>query len=125
MNVVSAESLMEFIVWGSIVFLGYTYLGYPLILAMWSWLGRRPVSRRPMALKVTIVIAAWNEAEQLDARIENCLRQQYPTEQLDVVVVSDGSTDNTGTVVRRFDSRRVRLIKLAGRNGKAAALKWG
>src|SRR5437588_5167246 len=100
MNAASAEFLMEFIIWGSLLFLGYTYLGYPLILAMWSWLGRRPVSRRPMTPKVTVVIAAWNEAQQLGARIENCLWQHYPTEQLDVVVVSDGSMDNTGTVVR-------------------------
>jgi poly-beta-1,6-N-acetyl-D-glucosamine synthase len=125
MNTVGLESFLELTLWGSLLLLGYTYLGYPLILAMWSWLGRRPVVRRPVTPKVTIVIAAWNEAERLAARIENCLEQFYPPQRLGVVVVSDGSTDNTGTVVRRFDSRRVRLIKLARRNGKAAALNWG
>src|SRR5438445_215169 len=119
------DSLLELILWGSLLFLGYTYLGYPLILALWSWLGRRPVVRRPVTPKVTIVIAAWNETERLAARIENCLHQEYPAELLDIVVVSDGSTDHTETVVRRFDSRRVRLMKLASRNGKAAALNWG
>ena len=119
------DSLLELILWGSLLFLGYTYLGYPLILALWSWLGRKPVVRRPVTPKVTIVIAAWNETERLAARIENCLHQEYPAELLDIVVVSDGSTDHTETVVRRFDSRRVRLMKLASRNGKAAALNWG
>jgi len=75
--------------------------------------------------KVTIVIAAWNEAEQLGARIENCLRQQYPIEQLDMVVVSDGSTDGTEGVVRRFDPSRVTLVALAERHGKAVALNHG
>ena len=119
------DSLLELILWGSLLFLGYTYLGYPVILALWSWLGRRPVVRRPVTPKVTIVIAAWNETERLAARIENCLHQEYPAELLDIVVVSDGSTDHTETVVRQFDSRRVRLMKLASRNGKAAALNWG
>jgi len=119
------DSLLELILWGSLLFLGYTYLGYPLILALWSWLGRRPVVRRPVTPKVTIVIAAWNETERLAARIENCLHQEYPAELLDIVVVSDGSTDHTETVVRQFDSRRVRLMKLASRNGKAAALNCG
>ena len=119
------DSLLELILWGSLLFLGYTYLGYPVILALWSWLGRKPVVRRPVTPKVTIVIAAWNETERLAARIENCLHQEYPAELLDIVVVSDGSTDHTETVVRRFDSRRVRLMKLASRNGKAAALNWG
>src|SRR6266540_4230619 len=119
------DSLLELILWGSLLFLGYTYLGYPLILALWSWLGGRPVVRRPVTPKVTVIIAAWNEAGRLAARIENCLRQHYPPQRLEVVVVSDGSTDNTGTVVRRFDSRHVRMMKLASRNGKAAALNWG
>src|SRR5713226_9579424 len=119
------DSLLELILWGSLLFLGYTYLGYPLILALWSWLGRKPVVRRPVTPKVTIVIAAWNEAEQLGARIENCLRQQYPIEQLDMVVVSDGSTDGTEGVVRRFDPSRVTLVALAERHGKAVALNHG
>ena len=119
------DSLLELILWGSLLFLGYTYLGYPVILALWSWLGRKPVARRPVTPKVTIVIEAWNEAARLTARLENCLQQQYPTEQLDVVVVSDGSTDNIETVIRRFDPRHVRLLKLASRKGKAVALNYG
>ena len=125
MNTVGLESFLELTLWGSLLLLGYTYLGYPLILAMWSWRGRRPVVRRPVTPKVTIVIAAWNEAEQLGARIENCLRQQYPIEQLDMVVVSDGSTDGTEGVVRRFDPSRVTLVALAERHGKAVALNHG
>src|SRR5712692_758198 len=119
------DSLLELILWGSLLFLGYTYLGYPVILALWSWLGRKPVGAVPLTKKVTIVIAAWNEAERLAARLKNCLRQQYPTEQLDVVVVSDGSTDGTEEVVRKCDSSRVTLVALAERQGKAVALNHG
>jgi biofilm PGA synthesis N-glycosyltransferase PgaC len=125
MNAASSVSFMELIIWGSLVFLGYTYLGYPLILAMWSWLGRRPVARRPATPKVTIVIAAWNEAERLASRIENCIQQEYPLDRLEIVVVSDGSTDDTEAVVRKFDPSRVRLIKLESRQGKAVALNRG
>ena len=73
----------------------HTYVGYPLLLAIWSLKKHRPIVRTYGTPGVTILIAAWNEERHIAARIENCLQQVYPPEMLQILVVSDGSTDKT------------------------------
>lgn len=103
----------------------HTYLGYPLMLVLWGVKKSRPLVRTYCTPRVTIVIAAWNEGRNIAARIENCLQQVYPHEMLDIVVVSDGSTDETSSIVKSFASRGVSLIELETRMGKAVALNVG
>jgi len=108
--------------YGSFIMLGYTYLGYPLLLALWARLERSPIRKAEATPSVTVVIAAWNEAMQIQRRVQNCLDQEYPESQLDVLVVSDGSTDGTDAAILAIASKRVTLISLKNRNGKAIAL---
>ena len=68
-----------------------------------------------------MVIAAHNEAGTIGAKLENLLSLDYPQEQLEVVVASDGSDDGTDDVVRAYAGRGVRLLT-PGRVGKAEAL---
>jgi cellulose synthase/poly-beta-1,6-N-acetylglucosamine synthase-like glycosyltransferase len=117
--------VLEVIVWGSLGGLLYTYIGYPFLLAIFGLRHKRANARQPLAPTVTVIIAAWNEGPRLSARIENCLRQQYSPGRLDVIVVSDGSTDETEQVVLTFAHEQVRLIKLETRQGKAVALNAG
>lgn len=117
--------MLKIILVVSLVGVLYTYAGYPFLIAIWSALGGRGVIRRRITPRISIVIAAWNEASRLPARIENCLTQEYPAELLEVIVVSDGSSDGTDAIVRQFDERRVRFIVLDGREGKAVALNSG
>ena len=121
----SVAMALELMLWGALLGLLYTYAGYPLFLAVAAWLRKNPVTRRSITPKVSIVIAAWNEADRLTARITNCLQQQYPASHLDVSVVTDGSTDDTETVLRQCDPSRVTLVKMATRQGKAVALNSG
>jgi hypothetical protein len=69
------------------------------------------VSERP---SVSALIAAYNYERYVGRAIASALAQDYPPELLEVVVVDDGSTDNTAIVVRelaaRFPQRRIRLI---------------
>ena len=103
----------------------HTYVGYPLLLMVWG-MGKSATPVRVYANpKVTIVIAAWNEARHIAARIDNCLQQIYPSEMLEIVVVSDGSTDETSSIVRSFTSKGVSLVELETRMGKAVALNVG
>ena len=103
----------------------HTYVGYPLLLMVWG-MGKSATPVRVYANpKVTIVIAAWNEARHIAARIDNCLQQIYPSEMLEIVVVSDGSTDETSSIVRSFASKGVSLVELETRMGKAVALNVG
>ena len=103
----------------------HTYVGYPLLLMVWG-MGKSATPVRVYANpKVTIVVAAWNEARHIAARIDNCLQQIYPSEMLEIVVVSDGSTDETSSIVRSFASKGVSLVELETRMGKAVALNVG
>jgi cellulose synthase/poly-beta-1,6-N-acetylglucosamine synthase-like glycosyltransferase len=72
---------------------------------------------------VTIVVAAHNEGVRLGARLENLLLLDYPQALREIIVVSDGSTDDTAAVVRRYASS-VELV-VVPRGGKALALNAG
>lgn len=112
-------------IWVALAIVAYAYAGYPLILMIWSRVSCRPIQRAPIYPSVSVVIAARNESGRLPARVENCLQLDYPTEYLEVIVVSDGSNDETENTVRRLDSSRVRLVALDQQRGKAAALNAG
>ena len=119
------DSGFEGLLWITLALILYTYGGYPLLLFVWSRLAPRPVSSSPLIPKVSMVIAAWNERECIAVKIQNCLQQRYPPGSLEIIVVSDGSTDGTDEVVRHIESERVRLIVLTDRRGKAVALNEG
>ena len=102
-------------------FILYTVAGYPLLL---GWLARcraRPVQKRFEARTVSFVIAVYNGANFLAAKLRSILDLDYPRELMEVVVVSDASTDATDDIARSFSSEGVKLIRVP-RGGKPAAL---
>lgn len=118
---------METLFWASLLLVAYVFAGYPALLAIWSRAAPRPVRRRTAAQarewpRVSIVLAAHNEAPRLAGRIDNLLGQAYPGP-LEIIVVSDGSTDGTHAVLGSFGDR-IRSIELP-RGGKPAALNAG
>src|SRR5690349_4609917 len=117
--------LIEVAFFGFLFVVFHTYVGYPLLLMMWAVRKPWPLIRTYCTPRVTIVIAAWNEERHIAARVENCLQQVYPPEMLEIIVVSDGSTDSTSSLVRSFASRDVSLVELETRMGKAVALNVG
>jgi cellulose synthase/poly-beta-1,6-N-acetylglucosamine synthase-like glycosyltransferase len=121
-------SMPEAMGWGALLMMLYTYFGYLLLLAALAR-ARRPQPAPPDAPlpPVTVVLAAWNEQACIAEKLENTLSQRYPPELLSVIVVSDGSTDFTDTIVEGYERRtgRVRLLHTAGRQGKSAALNVG
>jgi cellulose synthase/poly-beta-1,6-N-acetylglucosamine synthase-like glycosyltransferase len=111
----------EILFWSSAAALLYTYVGYPLVLALVSALRPRAVSRAECALPVTVIITAYNEERDLRAKLENTLALDYPPELLEVIVASDCSTDRTDEIAGEFSARGVRLHRQAERLGKTAA----
>jgi cellulose synthase/poly-beta-1,6-N-acetylglucosamine synthase-like glycosyltransferase len=107
--------------WGSAAVIAYAYLGYPLLLAL---LGRflRPRHTDDVTPAVDVVIAAYNEAGCIEAKLENTLALDYPADRLRIWVVTDGSTDATPDLVQRYAPREVTLLHRPERQGKAAAL---
>jgi cellulose synthase/poly-beta-1,6-N-acetylglucosamine synthase-like glycosyltransferase len=102
---------------------GYAYLAYPVLL-MTASTGRR---RRERAVAqgelplVTITVPAYNEAAAIGDTIEQLLRADYPVPLLQVLVISDGSTDGTDDVVRSYAARGIELLRMPERAGKTAA----
>nr|WP_198683474.1 glycosyltransferase family 2 protein [Peristeroidobacter agariperforans] len=110
------------IFWCAFAWILYVYVGYPIALALISTIYRRPVRSAEHTPRVTIVIAAFNEAAHIAQTIQNKLDLDYPRELLDIIVVSDGSTDGTDDLVKGFASQGVKLIRQEPRQGKTAGL---
>lgn len=99
----------------------YAYFLYPALLAVAASLLDRRVDRGPVTPTLSVVVAAYNEEDVIAAKLESILASDYPSEALEVLVASDGSTDATERVARRYAFRGVRVLSLP-RRGKAHAL---
>jgi cellulose synthase/poly-beta-1,6-N-acetylglucosamine synthase-like glycosyltransferase len=116
---------MTVLFWISALIVVYVYVGYPCLLAGWARMADRRPRRVPFGAawpSISIVIAARNEAARLPARIANLLSQEYPGAR-DIIVVSDGSTDNPRSALAPFGSA-VRVIEVPA-GGKPRALNAG
>jgi cellulose synthase/poly-beta-1,6-N-acetylglucosamine synthase-like glycosyltransferase len=100
------ENLLVCVFWISVGLVGYTYVGYGVIISVFSCLKRThkpPESLSDTMLPaVTIVIAAYNEEGFIEEKITNTLKLDYPNDKLVVFIVTDGSTDRTAEVADRF-----------------------
>jgi poly-beta-1,6-N-acetyl-D-glucosamine synthase len=112
---------MKLIFWLSFATVGYAYFGYAILLAVYASLSRKPYFAAPMTPTVSILIAAHNEESRLPARLANLNSLQYPPEQVQVIVASDGSTDRTVDILREY-APGVTLVILEKAMGKASAL---
>jgi cellulose synthase/poly-beta-1,6-N-acetylglucosamine synthase-like glycosyltransferase len=110
------------IFWLSVALIAYIYAGYPLILAVLALLRPRPREWTPATPGVTLLIAAYNEADIIASKLENALALDYPSDRLQIVVAADGSDDNTVEVVRSFSKSNVGLSYEPERRGKMAAI---
>ena len=105
----------------ALLVVSYTWLGYPVLL----WIIRRffatPVTRGEEKPFVSVILAVHNEQEAIAEKLQDCQRILYPDNQMEVLVVSDHSTDATEEIVERFATRdaRIRLLRSEGRVGKS------
>ncbi len=107
---------------GSLLMLAWTYVGYPAWLLAWARLRPRHPTPRHWQPKVTVCMAVYNGMAHLDAKIDGVLAHDYPADRLDLVVVSDGSTDGTGARLRERAGDRLTVIDAPVRRGKTACL---
>ncbi len=117
----SFSLMVEVVLWLSAAALAYTYVGYPLLLALISRLRPRRVRRAEWTPQVSVIITAYNEERDLAAKLENTFALDYPPERLEVIVASDCSTDRTDEIARSFAAQGVRLHRQEERLGKTAA----
>src|SRR5215472_5268923 len=114
------------IFWTSTAVILYTFFGYPLLLWVLQWLFRRPVRKSNFEPRVSMLVAAYNEADVIAEKVQNTLAVDYPADRLEIVVASDGSTDRTaeivGELIQRLGADRVRLLNYPDNRGKLSVL---
>jgi cellulose synthase/poly-beta-1,6-N-acetylglucosamine synthase-like glycosyltransferase len=112
----------KIIFYGSILAIFYIYLGYPLVAYALSCIVKREVKKNFAEPPVSILISAYNESGNIEETISNKLSLDYPSHKLQIIVVSDGSTDGTDDIVRKYQARNVVLLRQEPRSGKTSAL---
>lgn len=118
------ELLTQILFWLSLFGLAYVYLGYPLLVRVLSRMHPMRRERHPAdeSQKVSVVIACHNEAERIRVKLNKLLWSAQADTIGEIVIGSDGSTDNIADVIASFKDRRIRLIEFANRRGKPAVL---
>jgi len=108
--------------WASLGGLAWTHVGYPIAMGVLARTRPRPVRKAELTPSVALVVSAHNEEAVIRRRIENALALDYPSDGLQIVVASDGSTDLTDAIVGEIaaENPRVRLLQCP-REGKVAA----
>lgn len=117
---------MIIIFWISIFLVVYTFVGYGFFLYILVRIKR--LFRKPFVFKteevlptVTILIAAYNEEDIIEDKIENTLLLNYPKDKIQAIFITDGSSDSTPAKVAGFNE--VMLLHEDNRAGKMAAIK--
>ena len=106
---------------GSVALIAYTFAGYPAIMALRARALRRPPHRdRGHLPSVSMIIVAYNEADVIEQKLANTAALDFPADRLEVIVVTDGSTDETPTRVGRTPG--IRVLHEPERRGKLAAM---
>jgi len=110
--------------WIGLLLIFYTYIGYGLIIFVLSKLKRQPRTLKDLPNEdlpeVTVLIAAYNEEQCIEEKIDNTLNLDYPKDKLSVFFVTDGSTDNTPLIIKKFHA--VKLFHEFQRKGKIHAV---
>jgi cellulose synthase/poly-beta-1,6-N-acetylglucosamine synthase-like glycosyltransferase len=118
----SAVTIVAVAFWLSCGVVVYVYAGYPLLLVALTRVRGRSVAIGTLTPSVSMIVSAYNEARVIGEKIENALAMDYPRELFELIVVSDASDDRTDEIVRRYEARGVRLLRMAARAGKSAGL---
>jgi len=118
--------MITILFWTCAALVVYSYGVYPILI---GWLSRvfgqssvATVGDPDPWPEVTLLIAAHNEEDVIEQRVENALEMDYPSDRLEIVIALDGCTDETAEIVRRFESQGVRLLDFPDRRGKSAVL---
>src|SRR6267143_1508543 len=108
--------------WISVILIGYGHVGYPVLMRAWAVLRPRRAHAGRHDPAVSVLVVVHNEAARIEARIVNLLALDYPKDRLEIVVGSDGSTDDTAARAWTFERAGVRVFAFHRRRGKTAVL---
>ncbi|HEV2523279.1 MAG TPA: glycosyltransferase family 2 protein [Candidatus Acidoferrales bacterium] len=114
---------LKILFWAAVVLVFYTYAGYPFLLALGTrWKAEDRNKCAAAVPSVTLIIPACNEQRWIARKIENTLALAYPRDRLEIVVASDGSTDETVKIGQQYEPQGVRVAAFPMRLGKQGML---
>ena len=114
---------MKWVFWASAGLVVYTYLGYPLWLYLRCRLRPQPLARGGFSGSLSIVMVVRNEATILRRKLDNLLAMTYPSPQWEIILVSDGSSDETTDILNSYAKvPQIRVLLRPQAEGKAAGL---
>jgi biofilm PGA synthesis N-glycosyltransferase PgaC len=116
---------MQAVFWTSIALILYTYCGYAVAVWAAASLRGNRIRKSSVTPTVSVLIPCHNEAQTIQARIKNISESSYPRDLIEIIVVSDGSTDKTADLARSCTSLTVQVCEYPVRRGKAEALNSG
>jgi cellulose synthase/poly-beta-1,6-N-acetylglucosamine synthase-like glycosyltransferase len=117
--------MIESLFWICVAAILYTYVWYPIAVWLLGRYRNTEIRKADVTPRVSVVIACHNEQSNIAARIKNLAECDYPRDLVEIVIVSDGSTDRTAEIARRQPSDRVRVLAYDEQKGKAIALNAG
>lgn len=118
--------MLKFLFWLSLFVVFYSYLGYGILIFFIVRIKRflpryKQLPAQPdFEPEVSLVISAYNEAGIIEKKIQNSLDLDYPAEKLKLIIITDGSTDQTPEIISKYD--RIQLLHEPERRGKVAAM---
>jgi len=106
---------------GIFIFL-YNYIGYAFIIYLINKIAPKFKNFTPEKYypSVSFIVAAYNEQDIIEKKIENTLKLSYPSAQIEYIFITDGSTDGTMSVIERYPT--IKLLHKPAREGKSSAL---
>ncbi len=102
----------------------YALVIYPVVLGLAARGHNHPIQKDDTLRSVSFIIPVHNGEKFLDAKLRTILALHYPRELMEILVISDGSTDNTDAIARSFEPEGIRLLRVE-RGGKPSAVNAG
>jgi cellulose synthase/poly-beta-1,6-N-acetylglucosamine synthase-like glycosyltransferase len=117
---------MIWVFWISAAAIAYILVGWPLLVFVWSRFFPNPIRKEFTPRTVTVILAVHDGERYVSGKLESLLALDYPRDLLDVIVVSDGSTDATDSIVENVQLRdsRIQLVRVPN-GGKCPAINAG
>lgn len=117
-------TLFKIIFWASLFIVFYSYVGYGILL--WFLVKIKNLFSKKQSVKdhyeppVTLVVAAFNEQDFIEEKIQNTFELDYPKDKLQIIFITDGSSDQTPNIIEKYHN--IQLLHQPERQGKVAAM---
>jgi cellulose synthase/poly-beta-1,6-N-acetylglucosamine synthase-like glycosyltransferase len=105
-----------FIFYFSLGLLLYTYVVFSLLLLLRATFFKKPYESREIFPSVSMIIAAYNEAQSIESKIQNSLALDYPKDKFELIIASDGSEDETNAIVSRYPEAKLLALPRGGKH---------